>query len=337
MLKTGVIALLCGWTFWVGSSTAEAQTDPDFKQVHDLLKAHLPGITEAELNRAAVRGLLAELRPRAMLVDPKVPADTNQPGLGAIFPLDSSFGYLRVERLPSTLPEDLEKAYRALAETNHLRGIVLDLRFAHGDDYSVAAEVMSRFLTREIPLADWGGGLVQSVPTSNPIALPVVGLINDRTAGAPELLAELIRRSRTGILLGRRTAGEAAIHREFPLADGIRLRVATSAIRLADGSSLPTSGVEPDIAVEVRPEEEREFYTDPFKAPEGGPETGTAGPRRGRFNEAELVRERRQGLGTRDEGAVRKVEAEAPVVYDPALARALDVLKGLAVVRPGKS
>jgi hypothetical protein len=89
--------------------------------------------------------------------------------------------------------------------------------------------------------------------------------------------------------------------------------------------------------VEVGPEEEREYYADPFKVPDGGAGSGAATPRRGRFNEAELVRERRQGLGSRDEGAVRRVESEAPVVYDPALARALDMLKGLAVVRPDKS
>ena len=52
--------------------------------------------------------------------------------------------------------------------------------------------------------------------------------------------------------------------------------------------------------------------------------------RRPRFNEAELVRERREGISEADVTALREREPEKPVVSDPALARALDLLKGLA-------
>jgi hypothetical protein len=58
-----------------------------------------------------------------------------------------------------------------------------------------------------------------------------------------------------------------------------------------------------------------------------------------RFNEAELVREHREGRD-RDTGETpraRAPEPERPVVSDPALARALDLLRGLAVVRQSKS
>ena len=75
----------------------------------------------------------------------------------------------------------------------------------------------------------------------------------------------------------------------------------------------------------------------------------TNNSRRIRFNEAELVREHREGR-TRDpdEGPVRRVkdaddalraaaDVDSPVVSDPALARAIDLLKGLAVVRQSRS
>ena len=56
--------------------------------------------------------------------------------------------------------------------------------------------------------------------------------------------------------------------------------------------------------------------------------------RRQRFNEAELVRERREGISEADVTALREREPEKPVVDDPALARAMDLLKGLAVGAP---
>jgi hypothetical protein len=52
------------------------------------------------------------------------------------------------------------------------------------------------------------------------------------------------------------------------------------------------------------------------------------------LNEAELVREHREGADLDAEPAAgREPEPEKPVVRDPVLARALDLLKGLAVVR----
>ena len=59
--------------------------------------------------------------------------------------------------------------------------------------------------------------------------------------------------------------------------------------------------------------------------------------RRPRFNEAELVRERREGISEADMTALGSREPEKPMVTDPALARALDLLKGLALVRQSHS
>ena len=109
-------------------------------------------------------------------------------------------------------------------------------------------------------------------------------------------------------------------------------------------------GIKPDIAVEVSPEAERAYYGDAYKAPENtnllasssssatNSMTGTNRVgRRARFNEAELVRERREGVSEADLTAMRERGPEQPIVLDPALARALDLLKGLALVRQSRS
>jgi len=110
-----------------------------------------------------------------------------------------------------------------------------------------------------------------------------------------------------------------------------------------------SEGLQPDIAVEVSPQDERAYYADAYKgitsSNPGGMGLGAANPavatnsaRRMRFNEAELVREHREGLNTDAETAPpRAREPEKPLVHDPVLARALDLLKGLAVVRQARS
>ena len=47
---------------------ADSGTTPQFNEVRELLLKHMSGGTEAELNRSAVRGLIAELKGRAELV-----------------------------------------------------------------------------------------------------------------------------------------------------------------------------------------------------------------------------------------------------------------------------
>jgi hypothetical protein len=133
------------------------------------------------------------------------------------------------------------------------------------------------------------------------------------------------------------------IAQEYPLKNGDRLRIATAPIQLGDGTSLSGQGVKPDIAVEVTPENELAYYADPFKelskanlsvGVSGGATnlaSGTNRTRRPRFNEAELVRERKNGLAA--ESDLPGSDAEKPVVLDPALGRALDFLRGLTVMR----
>jgi len=219
-----------------------------------------------------------------------------------------------------------------------------------GDDYAAAAATADLFVKKELPLLNWGSGMVQSKEKTDAIALPVAVLVNRQTAGAAEALAAALRATGAGLILGSRTAGQAMVAQEFPLKDGERLRIATAPIQLGDGSALSDRGLKPDIAVEVSPEDERAYYVDAFKAAEktnllasaGGSPTGPGNgtnraARRPRFNEAELVRERREGVSEADMTAMRGREPEPPMVQDPVLARALDLLRGLALVRQSRS
>jgi C-terminal processing protease CtpA/Prc len=190
--------------------------------------------------------------------------------------------------------------------------------------------------------------MARSKAKSHAISVPVAALANRQTSGAAEALAALVRETGAGLILGGKTAGQAMMAQEFPLKNGDRLRIATAPIQLGDGSAM-SGGLQPDIAVEVSPQDERAYYADAYKGittsnPGGvGPGAtntalGTNSSRRARFNEAELVREHREGLNTDAEtGPQRPREPEKPMVRDPVLARALDLLKGLAVVRQARS
>jgi C-terminal processing protease CtpA/Prc len=263
---------------------------------------------------------------------------------------DGDIGYVRVERVGEGLASAVREACAKLGATNKLGGVILDLRYADGDDYASAAATAEVFIKKDQPLLNWGNGMVRSKEKGDAISVPVAVLVNRRTSRAAEALAAVLRETGTALVLGSITAGQAMIAQEFPLKNGERLRIATAPVQLGDGSALSAQGLKPDILVEVAPADERAYYADAYKMP-SRPELLAAGgagltnsasgtnraTRHPRLNEAELVRERREGISEADMTALRSPEPEKPLVSDPALARAVDLLKGLALVRQSRS
>jgi hypothetical protein len=326
-----------------------AEAPPSFKEVYDLLKANLVNTDEEGLERAAVSGMLRQLAPLAVLVTNGQPmiAPSSEPALAKTAVFDGVFGYLRLARVEPGLPKEVSSAMQALSTSNQIQGWVLDLRFANGPDYSTAAALADRFVATEQPLLDFGQGTVKSKAKDNAIKGPVTVLINHSTCRAAEALAAILRRTEAALLLGTNTAGQGFITKDFPLKNGQALRVAHGTIQVGAGEPLTAQGVKPDILVAVRAEEERAYLEDPYRVlarpPLAGPwslslpslaTSPTNKAPRHRINEAELVRILREGLDYDEEGlAARTVEPARPVVRDPVLARALDLLKGLAVVQ----
>jgi hypothetical protein len=337
--------------FVLGTATARTQPAalaPDFKEVYDLVRAHVSGLSETELNRMAVDGFIAALRPRVALIggSTNVNESSEAPILSKALLMDGPIAYLRVAKTDASLPQAVREACRLMSATNKLNGVVLDVRYCAGNEYAAAAKTVDLFLKQERKLLDWGDGVVSSKEKSDALALPVAILVNHETIGAPEALAAALRETGTGLILGSPTAGQATIFQEYPLRNGDRLRIATSPVRLGDGSPLSPAGVKPDIAVDVSPQDERAYFLDGFKeiasanlpsgsrVSPGTQASSTNRVRRPKFNEAELVRERKEGfIGDVETATGDTGLDEKPTVHDPALARALDVLKGLALVR----
>lgn len=335
---------------------------PDFKEISDLIKSHLAGESEADLNRDSVQGLITQLHGRAKLVPAKGAAEsssTNSDLIEKSRVFDDSIGYIRVGTVSRGLAQKLTAAWQKLAASNNLNGLVLDLRFSTGDGYAEAATVADLFITNSKPLLDWGEGLVPSSDKTNALTIPLAILVNQQTSGAPEALAAVLRLDERAVLLGFNTAGVASITKDFPLKDGSFLRLATSSIKLGTGEAIPPQGVKPDILVRVKPDIEKAYLADPFRENTGetsllaglmgeAPDTSTHPtnhPTRIIVNEAELMRQRKEKPGVdldelpwdsaKSSGA--DAQAEKPVVHDPVLGRALDLIKGIAAIEKSRT
>jgi len=352
-LKRVAVWLAAGSLSGATALCAPAGEPPRFQEVYDLARSNVAGVTEADLGAAALRGLLQQFPGQIMLetnsMTAAAPAPSGPP-ISQAKVFDEAYGYLRVAYVAAGLPPAMDEALAGITAANRLKGLVLDLRFAGGNDYAAAAAAADRFLTQAGPLLDWGEGTARATSKTNAFSQPVAILVNAATTGAAEALAGLLRETKVGLVIGAPTAGRGAIFKEFALSSGQRLRLATGQVRLAEGKAFPASGLAPDISVAVNPDDEKQYYADPYKVlakpvgqavgARGATNVAAATNQPGRITEAELVRMRREGIDFEPQMGMlppRPSAPEKPAVSDPALVRALDLLKGLAVVRAGQS
>ncbi len=105
------------------------------------------------------------------------------------------------------------------------------------------------------------------------------------------------------------------------------------------GSTNIPQTLRPDISVPVSPTDEKRFWDDPYftvSPPAGAVVTNTLLPFMDHLSEAELVRRKiKDGEGGPEAAALPRPEP-VRVIRDPVLARAVDLLKALAVLHPAR-
>jgi hypothetical protein len=142
----------------------------------------------------------------------------------------------------------------------------------------------------------------------------------------------LHRKSPLVILVNGQTRGAAA-------ALAVQLRATVAAVLI--GSTNSPADFSPDIVVAVGADEERKFQDNPFFTTAAGPAADLSGTNDleafvDHTSEADLVRKRIKDGEDDGEAVTPRAEPPQPVIRDPALARAVDLLQALAVLHPAR-
>ena len=142
--------------------------------------------------------------------------------------------------------------FKAMIDTQHVFGAVLDLRANASDDYAGAARVLGFFVPNDTSLLRYTPQ-VKTSETPPPVLVeqphfagPIIVLTNGQTAGAAEALAGCLK-SDGGLVVGRATSGTG--FEEDKLSNGEILRFAVPlSPQMGDTMIRP---VTPDIALKV--------------------------------------------------------------------------------------
>jgi hypothetical protein len=309
----------------------------DLQAVITLLKTNFTNpdaITDTELNRATVEGLIVRLPRGVMLLPAKENAPAEAPGVFYSEIIGGHIGYVRVGSLNAANLQALDKSLSNFAAKN-VNALVVDLRASQATtDLPLAAEFAKRFCPKGKTLFTLRkpAGRQDRVFSSDrdPAFRGLVMVLTDGdTIGAAEAIAAALRFYNRALLIGQTTAGRAAEYSDLSLPSGKILHVAVAEMISPDGRALFPEGIKPDLPVDTSMADKRQIFQ--LSGEKGmGPFVYEGG--RPHMNEAALLAGTNPEVEAAEAAQQRRGRApEKPPAHDPVLQRALDVVTSLEV------
>lgn len=183
---------------------------------------------------------------------------------------DLSIGYIRVSSFQGNTVEDVENALSGLVG---LKGLVLDLRGNPGGLLESAWRLSTLFLEQGDTIVSTKGRIhhedhvFENPGTGAYSDVPLVVLVDERSASASEIVSGAVRDNGRGIVVGERTYGKFSVQNLIPLGRaGAKLKITTARYYLPSGVSLhrdansETWGVDPDVPIRLVHKEVARLY-----------------------------------------------------------------------------
>jgi carboxyl-terminal processing protease len=186
---------------------------------------------------------------------------------------EGPIGYIRITRFDRQTQHGLEEAIEAIkAELgDRLLGYILDLRGNPGGLVNQAVSVSDSFLEEGRIITTRGrypskNREYDAAPGDLADGLPMVVLINGRSASASEIVAGALHDHHRALLLGTRSYGKGTVQSTISLENHGAIRITTARYYTPSGNSIHGSGIVPDVIVE-EPQNETAATTDGDEKP----------------------------------------------------------------------
>ncbi|MEK9860129.1 MAG: S41 family peptidase [Alphaproteobacteria bacterium] len=167
-------------------------------------------------------------------------------------------GYVRITTFSEQTTPGLEKAVAELQAEhgNDLQGVILDLRNNPGGLLREAVSVSDAFLEKGEIVSTRGR---QGNQNSRYFAksgdlldgLPLVILINSGSASASEIVAGALKDHKRAVIMGTRSFGKGSVQSIIPMPGHGAIRITTARYYTPSGVSIQSTGIAPDIDVEL--------------------------------------------------------------------------------------
>ncbi|OFV99461.1 MAG: hypothetical protein A3F68_09055 [Acidobacteria bacterium RIFCSPLOWO2_12_FULL_54_10] len=161
------------------------------------------------------------------------PAELESSAVDRVFLLEPGIGYLHISGMEQATSQEIRSALESWQANKKLTGIILDLRDNPGGSLDAAVDIAGLFLPKGSLVVSLRG---RSIPgqeyrvSSDPAfpVVPIVVVINERSASASEILAAALQEFDRAWILGQPSFGKGVAESVLPLSEGTALVLTTA-------------------------------------------------------------------------------------------------------------
>lgn len=174
-------------------------------------------------------------------------------------------GYITLTTFTQNAGKNIAAAYRELRKNNELEGLILDLRSNGGGLLSEAIDILGIFLPKGSPVVVTKGKVRdrdQSYDTRRTpidVDMPIVVLINKRSASASEIVSGAIQDYDRGVIMGQRSYGKGLVQNQKEVGYNSRIKLTTSKYYIPSGRCIQSVAYEGGEPKDI-PDDQREVF-----------------------------------------------------------------------------
>jgi carboxyl-terminal processing protease len=178
--------------------------------------------------------------------------------------LDEAYGYFKLTQFHQSSAADLENSIASIKSDGiALQALVIDLRGNPGGVLRQAVTIADGFLESGNIVSTRGRNATMQLefnaePGQWLAGIPLMILVDHRTASASEVLAGALQDHGRALIAGERTFGKGSVQSVLPLRNGAGIKLTTARYYTPSGRSIQAEGIEPDVLIEWESEDPEE-------------------------------------------------------------------------------
>lgn len=259
--------------------------------------------------------------------------------------LEPGYAYVRLSSFQAKTGESMIEAIEELKKAGKIKGLVLDLRNNPGGVLNAAVSVSDAFLDEGLVVYT-DGRIEDAKMKFNASAgdilegAPVVVLINSGSASASEIVAGALQDHNRAVIMGEKTFGKGSVQTILPTSNGAAVKLTTARYFTPSGRSIQAEGISPDVVISrVKVEAANQSEFGPLKESDlaNHLQNNNPGPKREPIKELTEPKNASGKDGAPVKGGAAGDSEEALALQDYPLNEALNLLRGINIVKKGPS
>ncbi len=181
--------------------------------------------------------------------------------------LDNDIAYIHLSTFTENAGKNVKNALKKLKDSVDIKGVILDLRGNGGGLLREAISVVNVFVDANEELVYTKGKVKEKNKTYHTLTkgfdteIPLVVLINDRSASASEIVSGSIQDLDRGVLIGQKSFGKGLVQNIFPVGYNSKVKVTISKYYIPSGRCIQNKIYDDGKAVKIEKDKRSTFKT----------------------------------------------------------------------------